>query len=194
MNDDREGASDADIQAMQRLILGDDLALTEIMDRWTPRIASYLCRFLGNEQDALDLTQATFVAVYRAREKYRPSARFSTWLFGIASNHARQRLRWRHRHPEVALELESESSPSLHPTLVSGQTPSLDMQAAERAAQVRKAVQSLPPDLREAVLLFEYEDLPQAEIAGILKCSVKAVETRLYRARHLLRKQLDRWL
>lgn len=192
MNERDDGDSDPDIEAMRCLALGDDLALNEIMDRWTTRVASYLSRLIGNQQDAMDLTQETFVAIYRARAKYRPSARFSTWLFGIASNQARQRLRWRKRHPEVALELEWEAASSGQPNLLSEQTPWHDLQAAERAALVRGAVLSLPSDLREVIVLFEFEGLPQKEIAEILHCTQKAVETRLYRARQLLRKQLHR--
>ncbi len=186
MNDE----PDADQELMQRLAAGDDLALNEIMDRWSTRVAAYLARFLGHDTDAMELAQETFVAVYRARARYRPRARFSTWLFGIASNLARQRLRWRSRHPEVTLDLETTGAREL----VSPQTPSLDMESVERAAIVRAAILSLPTDLREVVVLSEYEEMPQAEIAGILACSVKTVETRLYRARQVLRKKLARLL
>lgn len=179
---------------MLRLREGDDLALNEIMDRWTPRVASYLTRYLGNESDALDLTQETFVGVYRARLSYKPKAKFSTWLFGIATNQARQRLRWRRRHPEVAFELEHESAHERNPLIVASGDPGKDALQAERAIAVRDAVLALPDDLREAVTLFEYEDLSHAEIAVIAKCSNKAVETRLYRARQQLRESLAKWL
>lgn len=186
--------SDPDVAAMQRLREGDDLALNEIMDRWTPRIFSYLSRYLGNESDALDLTQETFVGVYNARLGYRPRARFSTWLFGIAANKARQRLRWRIRHPEVALEFEQGSQNETHPSLVSKSDPGMETLRTEKASAVRAAVMALPDDLRNAVLLSEYEDLSHAEIGAIEKCSSKAVETRLYRARGLLRERLAAWL
>jgi RNA polymerase sigma-70 factor (ECF subfamily) len=185
---------DPDVEAMLRLREGDDLALNEIMDRWTPRVASYLTRYLGNESDALDLTQETFVGVYRARLSYKPKAKFSTWLFGIATNQARQRLRWRRRHPEVAFELEHESAHERNPLIVASGDPGKDALQAERAIAVRDAVLALPDDLREAVTLFEYEDLSHAEIAVIAKCSNKAVETRLYRARQQLRESLAKWL
>lgn len=184
---DREG--NCDVESMTRLAQGDDLALNEIMDRWTPRLGAYLLRFLGSENDAADLVQETFVAVYRARFRYRPTAKFSSWIFGIASNLARQKLRWRQRHPEVALELELEKTNSFRQDHVADD-PSTRMQAKETAAAVRAAVISLPAELRETLILGVYENLSQAEIARILGCSTKAVETRLYRARQLLRKEL----
>ena len=189
-----ETAPDPDVDAMHRLRHGDDLALNEIMDRWTPRVASYLTRYLGNESDALDLTQETFVGVYRARLNYQPKSKFSTWLFGIATNQARQRLRWRRRHPEVAFELEHESAQERNPLIAASADPGQDVLQNERAAAVRHAVLALPEDLREAMTLFEYEDLSHAEIAAIAKCSTKAVETRLYRARQQLRESLATWL
>ena len=189
-----DSTTDPDVEAMQRLRDGDDLALNEIMHRWTPRVASYLTRNLGNESDALDLTQETFVGVYRARLKYQPKSKFSTWLFGIATNQARQRLRWRRRHPEVAFELEHESVQEQNPLIVASGDPGKDALQAERAAAVRDAIMDLPDDLREAVVLFEYEDLSHAEIAAIARCSGKAVETRLYRARKLLKSSLTRFM
>jgi len=190
----QDAPDDPDIQAMLRLQHGEDLALNEIMDRWTPRVSSYLIRYVGNEADAADLTQETFVAVYRARLNYRPKSKFSTWLFGIATNQARQRLRWRRRHPEVALELDRAANREEHPSLVQERTPGHDVLQTERARAVRAAILDLPDDLREAVTLFEYEDLSHAEIAAIARCSTKAVETRLYRARQHLRESLAKWL
>lgn len=187
--------ADADVAAMQRLRDGDDIALNAIMDRWGGPVFRFLSRHVGDAGEAEDLTQETFVAVYRARLSYRPAARFSTWLFAIATNLARQRTRWRRRHPEVALE----RSPAERGDAPAGPgsadaDPRQQALAKERAAAVRAAVQELPVDLREVVLLAEYEDLPQAEIAAIVGCSVKAVESRLYRARAQLRERLRAWL
>ena len=182
-------AVDADVEAMTRLAHGDDLALNEIMERWTARLGSFLARFLGSENDAAELVQETFVAVYRARMRYRPNGKFSSWIFGIAGNLARQRLRWRKRHPEVALDLEMEESRPVQPDHFL-ENPSLKMQGKETAAAVRSAVMALPAELREALILATYEELPQSEIAQILGCSTKAVETRIYRARQLLKKKL----
>ncbi len=182
---------DTDTAAMARLQSGDDLALNELMDRWRTRVVSYLIRVVANETTAIDLAQETFVRVYRARLSYRPSATFSTWLFAIATNLARHHLRWQRRHPSVSLD-DADDETSLHDRLPSASgTPSGDVVKAEQAAAVKQAIGSLPQDLREAVILFEYEDMSHAEIAAVVGCSAKAVETRLYRARQILRQKLQ---
>lgn len=190
MRKQEAGTADADVVAMGRLAQGDDLALNEIMDRWAARLGFFLTRFVGSEDDASDLVQETFIAVYRSRLRYLPQAKFSTWLFGIASNLGRQRLRWRSRHPEVAFGLLPDEAVDASPGTGAEVSPSEQIEARERATRVRTAVLSLPEDLREALILSEYEGLPHAESAAILKCSPKAVETRVYRARQILRRKL----
>ncbi len=185
---------DSDTAAMARLQAGDDIALNELMDRWRARVINYLIRMVANEATAVDLAQETFVRVYRARLGYQPASRFSTWLFAIATNLARHHLRWQRRHPAVSLD-ETDDESSLHGRIPSASgTPSGDAIKAERAAAVKEAIGSLPQDLREAIILFEYEDMSHAEIAAVVGCSAKAVETRIYRARQILRKQLQPFL
>ena len=189
-----EGSSEADALAMARLQAGDDLALNEIMGRWKQPLAAYLLRQLGSHEDAVDLTMETFVRIYASRQRYAPSARFAHWLFTIATNLARNHARWKQRHPEVTLEAtEDETSPLDH---LADETPSAaaQLETKERANAVRKAVTDLPPDLRTAVLLFEYEGLSHAEIASVEGCTTKAIETRLYRARQFLEQKLAHWL
>ena len=188
---------DADSSAMRRLREGEDLALNEIMERWQRRVTSYLLRFIGNETAAIDLTQETFVRVYQSRERYRPVAKFSTWLFAIASNLAREHLRWLRRHPTASLN-ETDESDSERPlserVAADGLNPSEAADSGEQRRAVREAVMSLPNDLREAIVLFEYEDMSHEQISQITSSSKKAVETRLYRARGILRERLKRWL
>ena len=188
---------DADSSAMRRLREGEDHALNEIMERWQRRVTSYLLRFTGNETVAIDLAQETFVRVYQSRERYRPTAKFSTWLFAIASNLAREHLRWLRRHPTASLNEADEGNserPLSERIAADGLNPSEAAEKLEQTRALRDAVMSLPHDLREAVVLFEYEDMSHEEIAEITGCSRKAVETRLYRARGILRKRLERWL
>lgn len=188
-----EGTPEADVLAMQRLQAGEDLALNEIMARWKQPLASYLLRQLGNHEDAVDLTMETFVRVYESRHRYLPSARFARWLFTIATNLARNHVRWKERHPEIPLETDEDESPSHH---LADDAPSAaqQMETRERAKAVQKAITDLPPDLRTAILLFEYEGLSHAEIALIEGSTAKAIETRLYRARQVLEQKLSRWL
>ena len=174
---------------MGALAAGDDAALNPLMDRWQLPLRGFLYRYTQNEADALDLAQETFVRLYQHRARYRGGARFSTWMFQIALNLARSRARWQRRHPTDSLESESEI-PNPRLQISTEVTPADDALRAERAGVVREAVAALPAELREAVVLFEYEDKSHAEIALIVQATPKAVETRLYRARQQLRTRL----
>ncbi|HSI82616.1 MAG: RNA polymerase sigma factor [Candidatus Methylacidiphilales bacterium] len=191
--EERNTRNAADIAAMERLRDGDTLALNEIMQRWKEPLARFLCRQLGgSEHDALDIAQETFVRVYEQRQRYRPQGKFSVWLFEIACNLCRNKIRWRIRHPTVSLDSESDDwmekakdpRPAGHEILIQ----------QERAEAVRAAVVSLPEDLRTAFLLLQYEEMSYLEISAILHCTPKAVETRVYRARRHLEDQLRAWL
>jgi len=171
---------------MARVQAGDEPALAALMTRWELPLKGLLLRFLSNHHDASDLAQETFVRVWLQRDKFRPGAEFRPWLFAIAVNLARNRLRWWRRRPEVTLEAWSGEDGAEHGAAA--------VVRRERAEAVRAAVMRLPRDLQEAVVLAEYENLPQAEIATITGSTVKAVESRLYRARAALRSSLARWL
>jgi RNA polymerase sigma-70 factor (ECF subfamily) len=186
---------DPDVLAMSRLREGDDLALNDIMDRWQSRLTGYLLRLTGNEAIAVDLAEETFVRVYESRSRYRPTAAFSTWLFAIASNLARHHIRWRLRHPTVSADAPAGASGhALDNIQAADPDPRARLEQVERAAAVRGAIADLAPELREALILLTYEDMSYEQIAAIQRCSTKAVETRLYRARAVLRKKLARWL
>ena len=181
---------------MDRLASGHDAALNELMERHAPKLFNYLIRCLQNEEDAADAAQETFVRVYQNRARFDAHQRFSTWLYAIATNLVKDRYRYRSRHPQVSLEAENaETEDELGENLPEhAPTPSESIEAAERAAAVRNAVAELPEELRTPLILSEYEELSHAEIAEILKCSAKAVETRIYRARLQLRASLRRLL
>jgi RNA polymerase sigma-70 factor, ECF subfamily len=186
---------DPDVLAMLRLREGDDLALNDIMDRWQNRVTGYLIRLTGSEAIAVDLAQEAFVRVYGNRFRYRPSGAFSTWLFAIASNLARHHIRWQLRHPTISVDAAAGPSGSvLESVQAADPDPRARLERSERAEAVWEAIAELAPDLREALIPFTYEDMSYEQIATIQRCSTKAVETRLYRARALLRKKLTRWL
>lgn len=187
---------EADAAAMTRLRDGDDLALNELMARWQQPLVNYLARFCGSETGALDLAQDTFVRVYEARSRYDARGKFATWLYTIAGNLARNSHRWQQRHPTVSLDAPTDANGGTLATHLPDSAPAPDARAerSERAAAVRAAVAELPEDLRAAVILSEFDDLSHADIASVLDCTAKAVETRLYRARQTLREKLTRWL
>ena len=182
-------APDADIEAMRRLSSGDDLALNGIMHRWRDKLAAYLYRSTGSHEAACDLAQETFVKLYQSRHRYQPGAAFSSYLFRIAANLARNHARWRKRHPAVSIE--SEEGLGADDLTDEAGTPEENLQSRELHQRIEKALASLPQELREPLHLFTYEEMNQSDIAAALGCSVKAVETRIYRARQMLRGLLD---
>lgn len=185
-----------DARDMRQLAQGHDAALNDLMERHAGKLFQYLVRCLQNEEDASDLAQETFARVYANRLAYDSRHRFSTWLYTIASNLVKDHYRWRSRHREVAAEIsqDDDSSGPLVAFPSPDHPPDETLQATERAAAVRRAVAELPEELRQPLLLSEYQELSHAEIAAILGCTPKAVETRLYRARQQLRSRLARWL
>ena len=189
-------SDELDRNDMARLASGHDAALNDLMERHGQKLFHYLIRLLRDEEEAADLAQETFVRVYRTCARFRTGSRFSTWLYTIATNLARDRLRWQSRHPRVPLNGPSGNpGPSLAGVLASGDlTPSETLEAAERADAVRRAVADLPEELRVPLVLAEYEGQSQAEIAAVLNCSAKAVEMRIYRARKELREKFGEWL
>ena len=181
MNDAAEDA--ADMRALQD---GDIHALDRLMLRWQQPLRAYLLRHALSQEDAADLAQETFERVFRHRDRFDPTRRFSTWMFQIALNLLRDLSRRSSRRPTIALDHAPEP--------VTEQSPQDHALDREMAAAVSHAVAQLPPPLREAIILFEYEHQSHQEIALIVGATPKAIETRLRRARLQLRASLQRWL
>ncbi|MCF7687802.1 MAG: sigma-70 family RNA polymerase sigma factor [Cephaloticoccus sp.] len=175
-----------DGELMRRVQSGDEAALGMLMDRWELPVKGLLMRFMHNGHEAADLAQDTFVRVWEQRARFRAGADFKPWLFSIAVNLARNRLRWWRRRPEVTLDAWSGAGET--------ETSAGRMERKEQAMAVRDAISELPRDLRTAVILAEFEGLSQAEIAQVTGTTTKAVESRLYRARTTLRKSLAHWM
>jgi RNA polymerase sigma-70 factor (ECF subfamily) len=193
---DTKDADALDRADMERLIAGHDAALNDLMGRHAAPVFQFLCRMLGNEDDASDAAQETFARIYRARSSFRLDQKFSTWCYTIAANLARNQFRWRARHPNVSLDADSATTgqPIGNALPANEPPPSEQVLAAERAAAVRAAVNRLPDDLREAIVLCEWEELSMAEAGAILEVTPKAIESRLSRARQMLRERLKKWL
>jgi RNA polymerase sigma-70 factor (ECF subfamily) len=182
-----------DTADMAQLAQGHEAALDSLMQRHGEKVFHYLIRQLQNEADAADLAQETFVRVFQNSARFDPAAKFTTWLYTIATNLVRDRFRWKARHPQVALDAENEATGITLGDVIADENPgpAEQMQTAERANVVRRAVARLPEDLRMAIVLSQYEGCSQAEIAAIVGCTVKAVESRVSRARQLLRSYLS---
>lgn len=182
---------DEDRHLMIALAGGNDPALNVLMRRWNVRLVAYLDRLCGSHATACDLAQETFVRVYKHRHRFRQAQKFSTWLFAIATNLARNHARWQKRHPVTLMEPEQVSDMPLqceHPC------PSGNLEQRERAAAVKEAIQKLPPEQKETLILSTYESMSHAEIADIMDTTLKVVEMRLYRARKQLKELLQPWL
>lgn len=187
-----------DKRLMAALAAGDDLALNQLIARWQAPLRQFVYRFVQHEADTEDMLQETFVRVYRHRERYTPAGKFSTWLFTIAANLCRNlAAKQRHRRTESldarAVARDDAADRPSEPATTEP-SPDASLLVTERAAAVRAAIAELPVDLREAIILFEYQDLSHAEIATIAGTTPKAIETRLYRARAQLAKRLAKWL
>jgi RNA polymerase sigma-70 factor (ECF subfamily) len=188
--------AEADRADMACLLADQPAALDRIIQRHGVALHAYLFRWVQDAEDARDLALETFVRLHAHRQRFDPRRSLATWLYTIATNLARDRLRWRQRHPQTSLhDPAPQDGPSLEASLPDpGSDPSHRLLGEERAQAVRAAIAALPEDLRTVILLSEFENQPNAEIASILECSVKAVEMRLYRARHALRNQLSAWI
>jgi RNA polymerase sigma factor (sigma-70 family) len=185
-------SSGNDAELMVRVRDGDKAALAGLMERWELPLKSFIGRIVLNAAEAEDLAQETFVAVWQNRTRFRVGAEFKPWVFTIALNLARKRLRWWRRRPSVSLDEWMESG-SARSEETNADTGPHRLERAETAAAVRDAIAGLPTDLRESIVLFEYEQLSHAEIAKIVGATPKAVETRIYRAREKLRVALKNW-
>jgi RNA polymerase sigma factor (sigma-70 family) len=174
---------------MARVQAGDEAAFGVLMERWERPVKSVIGRIVLNASEAEELAQETMVRVWQQRDKFRDGAEVRPWVFSIAVNLARNRLRWWRRRPEVALEEWSAAEEG-----ATGREGDGEMERKERAAAVRDAIAALPLELREAIVLFEFEEMSQAEIAVTVGASVKAVEARVARAREKLRVTLRRWV
>jgi RNA polymerase sigma-70 factor (ECF subfamily) len=173
---------------MAALRRGADAALESLIDAWESPVHRFIYRYVQDEGAARDLTQETFVRVYHKRACFRPDSSFASWLFTIAANLCRNHRRWRWRHPTEPLD-HSPNGHGTHETC-DAVGPDRQLVATETSAAVRAAINALPPDLRCTVLLFEFDQLSYRDIATVLGCSERGVETRLNRARTLLREKL----
>ncbi len=177
-----------DAELMRRVQGGDEAALGALMAQWELPTKRLLARILRNAADADDLAQEAFVRVWQNRARFHPGAEFRPWLFAIAVNLARNRLRWWRRRPQVELEEWEQAA------IDSGLGARTALEQKEEAEAVRAAVGRLPLDQREALVLFSYEGLSHAEIAAAVGGTPKSVEAKLYRARMSLKAALRRWV
>jgi RNA polymerase sigma-70 factor (ECF subfamily) len=174
-------------------------AFEELVLRYQSRLVTVLEHLVGSRDWAEDLAQEVFLRVYRARKRYIPGAKFSTWLFTIANNAASNALRARSRRREVNLESAGSGAVGVTPleTMVlasSGQIPARQLDKAEMRDVVRLALEALNDRQRLAVLLNKFEGMSYADIAETMELTPQAIKSLLSRARVNLRQVLEPYL
>jgi RNA polymerase sigma-70 factor (ECF subfamily) len=182
----------SDEQIVQRALTGDAEAFGELVRRWERRIFALAFGMLGREEDARDATQETFLAAFRSLRGFRGEAKVSSWLHRIAVNQCITRQRRSKVRNEAALddEAEKDASSFAAPLEIS---PARLVEGRERSVAVRRAVNSLPVELRQIIVMKEFEDLTFREIADALELPLSTVKSRLYTALRQLQMRLERF-
>ena len=185
-----------DVQLMLDVKAGDEQSFALLLHRYRTPLVNFLYRMVRNREQAEDLAQEVFIRVYRARAEYVPSAKFTTWLFRIATNLALNSIRdTRHQRMEVSLDapvtVDSEEGDE-RPLDVAEKNPNIEEHLVQEAQRemIRHAIDKLPEKQRAAVLLHKYQDLDYGEISKILSCSESALKSLLFRAYETLRVEL----
>jgi len=185
-----------DVQLMLDVKAGDEASFELLLQRYRTPLVNFLFRMVRNREQAEDLAQEVFLRVYRAREDYVPSAKFTTWLFRIATNLALNSMRdTRYQKLEVSIDapvtVNAEDGDE-RPLDVAEKRPNIEQHLVEdvRVKMIRHAINKLPEKQRAAVLLHKYQELDYTEIAKILSCSESALKSLLFRAYEALRVEL----
>jgi len=173
---------------------GDEGAFDAIVRRYSGQVFGLLTRFLGDRPGREDLVQEVFLRVIRARKRYRPEARFSTWLYRIAFNLSANFQARSGRREALSLNYESDDTSMVEPADEDAPDPSRGLERDDVVHAVRAAIDALPKNQRMALVLAKYEELPYSEIALVLESSEKAIKSLVHRARENLRAALGSYL
>ena len=181
---------DFDAELMLRVKDGDGASFAILLEKHRLPVIHFLYRMVQNQGVAEELAQEVFLRVYRSRESYEPTAKFTTWLFRIATHLALNSLRdGKHRRNEERLDDDSGDGPARQ---VSDQRPSVEQKMVHQARleEIRRAVATLPEKQRAAVLMHKYQEMEYSQIARVLNCSESAIKSLLFRAYETLRARL----
>ena len=182
-----------DEQLLERAQAGDGEAFGEVVRRWERKIYALTYGITGSVEEARDATQETFIAAYRNLARFRGEAQVSSWLHRIAVNQCISRQRRARVRAETGLEEEIEAGREQLLSTGREESPARASESKERAEAVRRAVASLPEELREVVLMKEFEELTFQQIADALRIPLSTVKSRLYTALKQLRLKLERF-
>jgi RNA polymerase sigma-70 factor, ECF subfamily len=190
-----EGYTDAEV--MLRVKAGDQSAFDYLVQKYRRPLVSFMYRMARNTAAAEDLAQEVFLRVYRSRQTYEASAKFTTWLYRIATNLAVNHARdTRHERPEVTVSLDEPDEETGTTLDVADATITAEeaLVRRERMAAIRSRVEALPERQKLAVLMHKYQQMDYKQIADVLKLSESATKSLLFRAYQTLREQLKEFL
>jgi len=179
---------DSDANLMDKVAQGDLLAFSELLSRYQSPIFNFIYRTLSDYEEAQDLTQEVFLRVYTTAKRYKPLAKFTTYLFKIARNLCLNNLRKRHRFRLFSLDKEEEIAEIQAPD---SNSPEVVYDKKEVSILIEGALDSLPENQRMAVVLQRFHHLSYQEMAEVMECSISSVESLLFRARQNLKTRLS---
>ncbi len=190
---DAEDPNAVDVALMARVKKDDMTAFEELVTRHQHAVVGTVAKMLGSPNDAEDIAQQVFVRIWKSAKRYEPKAKFTTWLFTITRNLVFNESRKRSRRKEVSVEEREEE---FHQTVTEqhGAEPDANVLHEELVGAIDEAINALPEKQRMAVILRRYEDMPYEEIGKILKLSLPAVKSLLFRARGQMKEQLAKYL
>jgi len=183
-------ALDYDAELMLRVKDGDGASFDALLAKYRTPIVHFLYRMLQDQAVSEELAQEVFLRVYRSRETYEATAKFTTWLFRIATHLALNSLRDdKNERGQERLDENTEDAPARE---VADRTPTVEerMVRQVKVQEIRRAIAALPGKQRVAVLMHKYEEMEYSQIARVLSCSESAVKSLLFRAYETLRLQL----
>src|SRR6185369_15447577 len=181
----------SDENIVERALTGDADAFGELVRRWERRIFALAYGMLGREEDARDATQETFIAAFRNLAGFRGEAKVSSWLHRIAVNQCLTTKRRQRTRAEDRIDEENGAEERVFVAPLSF-SPARTTETAERTSLIRSAVSALPVDLRQVVVMKEFEEMTFQEISETLELPLSTVKSRLYTALRQLRMRLER--
>ncbi|HEY5705938.1 MAG TPA: sigma-70 family RNA polymerase sigma factor [Terrimicrobiaceae bacterium] len=183
-----------DVALMLRVKAGDLQAFEALVTRHQHRVVGTAAKMLGSATEAEDIGQQVFVRVWKSAARYQPSAKFTTWLMTITRHLVFNEMRRRRRTHLVAMEADQDDPTHHQFADAEAPAPSEKLLDAELQRAIDAAIENLPENQRLAIVLRRYEEMPYEEIAKVLRTSVPAVKSILFRARSELRERLKRYL
>jgi len=178
-----------DEELVEACLAGEESAFDVLLGRWEKRIRGAIYRLVGSDEEARDLCQEAFLKAYKSLRSFKQEARFSSWLYQIALNLCRDRMRRRRGKTMVSLDELEEGGAAM---TVAGPTALDLLQERDTRRLVVQAIEALPDEQREVIILKEYQGLTFLEIAQVLDVPISTVKTRLYRGLDQLRSRLER--